>query len=74
MPMPELEFVFIHGFDAPAAWVHQNASDIMEGFDELPRKLRNWINYADTPEEGARATYQIVDDLLARRHRKSTTS
>ena len=67
--LPELAFVFIHGFEASPAWVHENARDIMDGFDELPKKLRDLINYAPTPEGGARATFQIVDDLLERHRR-----
>ena len=62
------DVVHLRGFDFPLWFVETNARQIMAGFDELPKKLRDQINYAPTPELGARAVSQLVaeGDLLTR--------
>jgi hypothetical protein len=69
--LPAMNYVFVSGLglDMTEEWMHQNAFDIMDGFDELPRRVRDMINYAPTPEDGARATFQIVADLVRKTRR-----
>lgn len=54
--------VMIRGHLVPPYWAEWNAQQHMDGFDELPKKLRDQINYADTPEEGARPTKELVKE------------
>lgn len=44
----------------PAEIVEMNSRLIMADFDELPRQLRNLINYAETPEEGAQPVRECL--------------
>jgi hypothetical protein len=61
--LPEIEDDGLVGFrtgpEHPEV-VQINSVWIMEGFDELPKALRDAINYAPTPELGAKATYQLM--------------
>lgn len=46
---------------AYSAWfVEENSRVHMDGFDGLPSKLRDAINYAPTPETGALPTRDLV--------------
>ena len=58
--------VYQHGYEWTPEEAQWNAIQIMEGFDELPKRVRDLINYAETPHDGARATPEIVEDLIAR--------
>lgn len=50
----------------PPEWVEWNAAVHMQGFDDLPKALRDRINYAESPQEGARPALDLAREIKAR--------
>jgi hypothetical protein len=59
-PMPDDGMVMLRGYIVEPERAHWNGVDHLEGFDELPKALRDLINYAETPEAGAYPTRHLV--------------
>lgn len=59
-PLPDDGLVSYHGGLYEPGFVEFNSDVHMDGFDELPKAIRDAINYAPTPEEGARPTRMLV--------------
>lgn len=58
--------VCIRGHLVTPEFAEYNAKYHMDGFDDLPERLRDSINYSDTTEGGA----PPVKDILGRRQSK----
>lgn len=62
-PLPPIEDdgpILIQGHIVTPEWMRWNAEQHLTGFDDLPKTLRDKINYAETPERGALPTRVLV--------------
>jgi hypothetical protein len=59
-PMPDDGMVMLRGYIVEPETARWNAEEHLEGFDKLPKALRDRINYAETVEDGALPTRVLV--------------
>jgi hypothetical protein len=69
-PIEDDGTVLFHGFLTRPAFVEENARQLMEGFDELPKRLRDKINYAETCEGGSGPVNQCLAYQPPRRRKR----